>query len=54
MYQCNHDCADAKIALVKECLKPLRQLPAAGDFLDFLIHQDGRRIPVSLEAFDEV
>lgn len=53
-YQCNHDCADAKIALARECLKPLQQLPAASDFLDFLLRQDGRRIPVSLEAFDEV
>ncbi|DBB09782.1 TPA: hypothetical protein ACH3X3_001411 [Trebouxia sp. C0006] len=44
---------DAKIALARECLKPLQQLPAASDFLDFLLRQDGRRIPVSLEAFDE-
>lgn len=44
---------DSKIALVRECLKPLQQLPAAGDFLKFLLRQDGRRLPVSFEAFDE-
>ncbi|KAL3151108.1 hypothetical protein ABBQ38_012975 [Trebouxia sp. C0009 RCD-2024] len=43
----------AKTALVKDYMKPLRHLPAAGDFLEFLMHKDGRHIPVSLEAFDE-
>ncbi|KAL3138704.1 hypothetical protein ABBQ32_006459 [Trebouxia sp. C0010 RCD-2024] len=42
----------AKTALVKNYLKALRHLPAAGDFLEFLMH-DGRHIPVSWEAFDE-
>lgn len=44
----------AKTALVKDYLRPLQHLPAASDFLDFLMHKDGRHIPVSLEAFDEV
>ncbi|KAL3147880.1 hypothetical protein ABBQ32_002601 [Trebouxia sp. C0010 RCD-2024] len=43
----------AKTALVKDYLKPLRHLPGADDFLEFLMHKDGRHIPVSLEAFDE-
>ena len=47
-------CAGAKTALVTDFLKPLRHLPAAGDFFKFLMHKDGRQIPVSLEAFDEV
>ena len=44
----------AKTALAKDYLRPLQHLPAAGDFLDFLMHKDGRHIPVSLEPFDEV
>lgn len=47
-------CAGAENALVKECLTSLQQLPAAGGFFDFLIHQDGRKIPASWEAFDKV
>ncbi len=37
-----------------EFLKPLRDLPPADTFLEFLLRKDGRRIPVSLDAFDEV
>ena len=47
-------CAGAKTAVVRDYLKPLRHLPAAGDFLEFLMQKDGRHIPVSLEALDEV
>ena len=53
-YESSKCCAGAKTALVKDFLKPLRHLPAADDFLEFLMHKDGRHIPVSLEAFDEV
>ena len=51
---CISGCADAKNALVKECLTPFPQLRAANGFLEFLLHQDGCRIPVSWEAYDEV
>lgn len=54
VYHCSHACADTITALVKDCLTPLQQLPAAGGFLKVLMHQDGRRLPVSLAAFNEV